>query len=153
MSGIEVVGLLLGALPILFEAIKSCKNGIQSSKTFFRRRAIVNKLSLALLLQQETLVQIVKTILRQSDYDHALDIDQNPYECLSNGQAQDHILEYLGSENLFLLNEIFRQSYDTLQRIARNIIDFVPGTEVRLYMSCIRFDLAKACMIRAEPNS
>ena len=152
MSGFEVAGLVLGALPILIEAVKSYRNGIQTSKIFFRKQATINKLTAALLLQRETLAQIIRSILKQSGCNNALDLDKNPYECLSNGQTQDQVLQYLGSDNLFILNETLRQSFDTVRRIARNITGLVPTIEVRFYAFYTYFDLAKARTITAGPD-
>ena len=132
MSGLEVAGLVLGVLPILIAAVESYKNGIQTSKIFFRKSAVVTKLTSALLFQQETLAQIVKLILLQSGCNATLEFDGNAYDCLTNGQTQERVQEYLGSSTLYVLNQTLGQSYDTVHRVARKISCFIPVIEVRL---------------------
>ena len=131
MSGLEVAGLVLGALPILIEAVTSYKNGLQTGKIFFGKQVVVNKLGSALLLQQETLTQIIKLVIPQSGYKPVLDFDNDPHECLTNVEVHDCLLEYLGISRLSILNETLRQSYDTVRRVARNIAYFVPDAKVR----------------------
>ena len=131
MSGLEVAGLMLGALPILIEAVTSYKNGIQTGKLFFRKQVVVNKLASALLLQQETLAQTIKLVITQSGYQDLLDFDKDPYECLTNSEVHDYLLEYLGTNCLSIFNESLTQSHDTVRRVARNIACFVPDVKVR----------------------
>lgn len=152
MSGFEVAGLVLGALPILIEAVKSYKNGIQTSKIFFRKKAVVNKLTLALLLQQETLAQIIKAILTQSGCNNIPEFDETPYKCLADAHVQENVLAYLGSSNLYVLNETLGQSYDTVRLVARNITHLVPMTEVRLNVFYMCFDVTSAYVTRTGPN-
>ena len=131
MSGIEVAGLVLGAIPVLIETLKFLKSGMQMSRIFFRRQAVFNKLTLALIFQQETLAQIIRSILIQSGCDTVLDFDHNPHDVLVDGQTQEHILEYLGEKNLYILTETLKQSYETVHSVAQNISCFVPVLEVR----------------------
>ena len=96
MSGIEVAGLILGAIPILFEAVDFYKQGIQKSKIFFRRRSIVGKLALALLLQQRTLAEIVKSTLAQSGCLDVERLESDPVRCLEDIEVKSRVSEWLG---------------------------------------------------------
>ena len=131
MSGFEVSGLVLGALPVLIEAVTAYRSGLQTGKIFFRRKAIVSKLTSALLLQRETLSQIVRSILEQSGCADALNLETSPYECLRKPETQALVTKFLGSDNLFVINETLEQSYDAVKRVARNIEGLVPSVEVR----------------------
>lgn len=152
MSGLEVAGVVLGAMPILIEGLKSYKNGYQSGKLFFRKPAMVNKLALALLLQRETLAQFITMILKQSGCIDTLEFDKNPDEYLRDSRTQDQVLEYLGSDNLFIVNETMKQSYDIVRRIARNIAGLVPTAEVSLDMLTTCFEIAKTHTPTADAN-
>ena len=131
MSGIEVAGLLLGSIPILVEAVSAYKDGIQKSRIFFRKRAIVEKLSLALLLQQRTLAEIIRSILTRSGCLDVWRLEADPVGCFHDSEIQAQVLEYLGEDNEVAFKGVLRQSYDTIRRIALNLAGLVGATQVR----------------------
>ncbi|CEJ62663.1 hypothetical protein PMG11_11157 [Penicillium brasilianum] len=129
MSGIEVAGLLLGALPILFKAVDLSKDSIQRGRFFIRKRHYVQKLALALLLQRQTLAETVRSILIRSGCEDILLLDDDPVGYLKDECVQNRILDYLGPENAAAFTGVLKQCDDSVRRIAKNISDLVPATK------------------------
>src|SRR5579871_4376767 len=63
MSGIEIVGLILGAIPILLPALDAYKNGLSRTAVFVRRRRHVEELIRALGVNRLLLDQHVRLLL------------------------------------------------------------------------------------------
>ncbi|KAH7176145.1 hypothetical protein EDB81DRAFT_836293 [Dactylonectria macrodidyma] len=127
MSGIEVAGLLLGALPILFAAVDLSKDGIQRGIISFRKRHFVEKLALALLLQQRTLAETVRSLLIGSGYEDVSGLHDDPVGYLSDKSVKNQLLDYLGPENTAAFTGALRQSDDIVKSKARNITGLVPA--------------------------
>ncbi|KAL4911447.1 hypothetical protein BDW74DRAFT_142924 [Aspergillus multicolor] len=127
MSGIEVAGLLLGALPILFAAVDSSKNTIDRGKLLFRTRSYVKKLADALLLQQQILAETTRSLLLASECSdvHLLEVDPAGY--LSQKSIQEDLSDYLGPANARALNTTLNTSKEAVQKIASFLSGLVPG--------------------------
>ena len=138
MSGVEVAGLVLGVLPVLIEAVESYKRGIQRGKIFFSRRKVVEKLALALLLQQQTLAETVKSILTRSGCGEIRRLEIDPIVYLQEADVQEQILEYLGAENHVTFIWALRQSSDIAKRVIRNLAGLVTAAKVQApaYITC-----------------
>ena len=130
MSGVEIAGLLLGALPVLLEAVDLYKASISKSINLFRRRTVVNKLALALLLQQRTLAETIKAILIKSGYTNASFVDDDPVTCLNDDLVREQVLDYLGSDNYAALTLTLQQSNESIEKVARNLAGLVPAVKV-----------------------
>lgn len=131
MSGFEIAGVVLGALPILFEAIDWYKNSIHRAGVAFRRRKHVDKLARALLLQKQTLEETVKSIIVASGCEDIWRLEDDPLGYLNDENVQSYIGRYLGSNDSAFI-EIIKQSNDVVKEIARNIAGLVPSYKVRL---------------------
>ena len=132
MSGTEVAGLILGAIPIFIEAVDFYKEGIQKSKIFFRRRSIVGKLALALLLQQRTLAETVKAILTRSGCQDIWRLETDPVGCLGDTEIKSQVSEWLGHENDVAFCGVLEQSDEIIRKIARNLAGLVGSPKVQL---------------------
>jgi len=132
MSGIEIAGLLLGALPILFKAVDLSKDSIQRGRFFIRKRHYVKKLALALLLQQQTLAETVRSLLIRSGCEDILLLDDDPVGYLNDECVQNRILDYLGPKNAAAFTGVLKECDDSVRRIAENISDLVPVNKVCL---------------------
>ena len=130
MSGIEVAGLVLGTLPILFEAVDLYRVNISKGKDILRRRVVVRNLENALLLQQQTLVETVRSVLIKSGCEDAWRLDDDPVAILNDELVGEQILDYLGRTNYATFNWALRQSYDCVQRITRVLSGLVPAMKV-----------------------
>ncbi|KAH0536892.1 hypothetical protein FGG08_006263 [Glutinoglossum americanum] len=129
MSGIEVAGLLLGALPVLFKAVDLSKDGIKRSRIFFQKRIYVEKLALALLLQQRTLAETVRSLLIGSGCEDVWRLDDDPFGYLNDRSVRDQVLDYLGPENDAAFAGALKQSDDIVKKIVKNIAGLVPAVK------------------------
>jgi hypothetical protein len=89
MSGIEVAGLVLGALPILFTAVDCSKDGIHRVGAAFRKKKYVQKLGHALLLQQQILGETEKSVLMASGCEDIWRFDQSPLHYLGESKVRE----------------------------------------------------------------
>lgn len=132
MSGLEVAGLVLGALPILLHAADELKTGTEAA---FRSRIYINKLSLALLLQQSILTELLRSLLAESGYDDVWRLDHDPVCCFDDPNARKHIVAYLGPEKSLAFLGLLDQAHLAVKDIARNISGFLPGSVVESTLS------------------
>jgi hypothetical protein len=130
MSGIEVAGVLLGALPILFTAVDLSKDGIQKGKLFFRTRYYIEKLALALHLQQRILAETTKSFLIRSGCEDVSRLDDDPAGYLKEEAIQSQLLDFLGPENTAAFTGTLKQSDDIVKRIASIIAGLVSTVKV-----------------------
>ena len=137
MSGIEVAGLVLGALPILFAAVDLPKSSLQRTLAAFRKRAYVGNLARALLLQKQIIAENVKSLAISSGCEEVWLVDDDPLEYLSGVAVQEQILDYLGVENHTAFVGALEQSHDAVKKIARNIEGLLPGGEVSITQNTI----------------
>ncbi|KAH6677735.1 hypothetical protein B0J14DRAFT_475288 [Halenospora varia] len=126
MSGIEVAGLVLGALPILFAAVDFSKDGIHRVGAAFRKKKYVEKLARALLLQQQILEETVKSVLMASGCEDIWHFDQDPLGYLGDASVREEILDYLGPKNELAFTGALQQSCDIVKKIAKNVAGLVP---------------------------
>lgn len=130
MSGIEVAGLVLGALPFVLKSVDTYRDGFRRFGTTFNRRKHVEKLARALLLQQRTLEELIKSIVLASGCENVLALDDDPISYLNNPDVQEQTEQYLGLKNTgFLISEL-RANDETVRKVARCISGLVPGAEV-----------------------
>ncbi|KAB5582281.1 hypothetical protein GE09DRAFT_1166780 [Coniochaeta sp. 2T2.1] len=129
MSGFEIAGVVLGALPVLFACVDLPKQGIQRGLLLFRKRAYVDKLARALLLQKQIIAENIKSVASAAGCDDVWLIDDDPYTYLNDRKVQAQILDYLGSENYTAFSAVLGQSHDILKKLALNLRGFLPGGE------------------------
>ncbi|RDW93384.1 uncharacterized protein DSM5745_00706 [Aspergillus mulundensis] len=129
MSGIEVAGLLLGALPILFAAVDSSRSTIERGRLFFRTRSYVKKLADALLLQQQILAETTRSLLLASGCSDVHLMENDPAGYLSQESIQDQLRDYLGPENTKALDATLSMSNEAVQKIASFLSGVVPGAK------------------------
>jgi hypothetical protein len=132
MSGIEVAGLVLGALPILFQALGCYRDSLGMVKLFFRERKYIDKLAHALLLQKQMLEETVRSIIIESGCRGVPDLFDNPYDYFSNPETQKTITNYLGLENTRALNGALFQIKEIIKKLAGSISGLVPAINVSI---------------------
>ncbi|KAK6338382.1 hypothetical protein TWF730_002445 [Orbilia blumenaviensis] len=125
----EVAGLVLGALPIIYGSVQVYKDGIRTSSRFFRKRPIVRKLANSLLFHRGTLTEAVRKLLINSGCDGASDLDENPFEYLRDPDNQGQLHEYLGAETEAILITRLTEACKIIQKMARSISGLVSGVE------------------------
>ncbi|KAI9645502.1 hypothetical protein NHQ30_006242 [Ciborinia camelliae] len=142
MSGIEVAGLVLGALPILFQAVDFYRDGIGRSLTALRKRKYVEKLSHALLLQQQILEETVRSVIVASGCEDIVRLDDDPLDYLNDEYLQEQVLDYLGEKNINAFNGTLEQSNTIVKKLAGSMAGFVPAFKV-----CLKFDDSYECKL------
>jgi len=131
MSGVEVVGLLLGAIPLLFPVLDHYKSGLSRIGAGFRKRKHIEKLVRALRLQQQTLVEILKSVLLSSGCGDLPDDQAEFRALLARGDVQEDIMDYLGKENHTAFLDALEECSTSLQQVTKKIAGVVPGLKVR----------------------
>lgn len=130
MSGIEIAGLVLGALPLILKSVDAYRDGFRRIGTTFNRRQHVAKLARALRLQQHTLEELIKSILLDSGFEDALGLDDDPIGFLNNSDVQEQMEDYLGLKNTSFLIEELMANTKAVGKVARCISGLVPGLQV-----------------------
>lgn len=130
MLGMEVAGLVLGVLPVLFSAVDGIKQSLGRGRLFFGKRVHVNKLARALLLQQQTLAEAIRLILSESGCDDVSQLDIDPVRYLQDDVVQDLVLDYMGNKNFAAFDGSIRQCRDNVQAVLKKIAGFVPTLQV-----------------------
>lgn len=99
MSGIEVAGLVLGALPVLIEAIDTYRKGITKVKSAIKKRVIIGKLGRALSDQKFIIEAIARDVLVRSGCDDAEGADDAQLRSLlQDKQTQGMVDSFLGPD-------------------------------------------------------
>ncbi|KAF3166232.1 hypothetical protein TWF225_000826 [Orbilia oligospora] len=126
----EVAGLVLGALPIIYGAVQVYKDGKKGGSRFFQKRNGVKKLANSLLFHKGTLTEVVRKLLISSGCDDAGDLDENPFDFLKDLDIQNQLHDYLGAETELVFVTKLNEACKTIQKIARSIAGLVPGLKV-----------------------
>lgn len=145
MSGIEVAGLVLGALPILLKSVDTYRDTFRRFGTTFNKRKHVEKLARALLLQERTLEELVKSVVLASGCEDVLTLDDDPMSYLSNPDVQEQVEEYLGPKSTKILIDELEANSEAVRKVARCISGLVPGSRVNNtanYTTGTNFDTA-----------
>ncbi len=132
MSGFEVVGIALGVLPIVLHSVDVYKDSIRRVGTTIRKRKYVEKLARALLLQQQILEEIVKSVVLACGCENVGALEEDPFEYFSNEDAQERVEDYLGPKNSIALVGLLTANNDIVKKVAENISGLVPAHQVRL---------------------
>ncbi|KAF3280599.1 hypothetical protein TWF970_002812 [Orbilia oligospora] len=123
----EVAGVVLGALPIIYGAVQVYKDGKKGGTRFFQKRNGVKKLANSLLFHKGTLTEVVRKLLISSGCDDAGDLDENPFDFLKDPDIQNQLHDYLGAETELVFATKLNEACKTIQKIARSIAGLVPG--------------------------
>ncbi|KAK3314333.1 hypothetical protein B0H66DRAFT_483219 [Apodospora peruviana] len=129
MTGFEIAGVVLGALPILFSAVDWSKRGIGKGAIFFRKRRSVEKLALALLSQRQHLTEIIRSILAGSGCEDLSRLEDDPVEYLMDEAIQEQVLDYLGEETFAALQGQLDHCHETIKLLAIKVAGLVPSIQ------------------------
>ncbi|KAK6517408.1 hypothetical protein TWF281_004065 [Arthrobotrys megalospora] len=125
----EVAGLVLGALPIIYGAVQVYKDGIKGGNRFFQKRNGVKKLANSLLFHKGTLTEVVRKLLIGSGCEDVLDLDENPFEYLMDPDIQGQLHDYLGAETEAIFVNKLNEACKSIRKIAKSIGGLVPGVK------------------------
>ena len=127
MSGIEVAGLVLGAVPVLIEAIEAYKKGFSKLKAGFRKRKIVEKLGRALIYQKSIIELITRSILVQSGCEDAAGASEPQLSLLlQESDTRAKVDEYLGKDNAKVFASAFQDCMTSICHATNRLASLVP---------------------------
>jgi hypothetical protein len=132
MSGIEIAGIVLGALPILFSALDGYRNSISRIGQGFRRRKTIEKLARALRMQRQTLLAIIKQIILESGCESLPTQDSEISSFLKEQETKARVSNYLGDENDAAFEDAVAQCFDSVSRVTARVASYVPTLKVNL---------------------
>lgn len=132
MSGIEVAGLVLGALPLVLKSVDAYRDGFRRFGTTFKKRRHVEKLARALLLQQQTLEELIKSVVLASGCEDVLALDDDPVGYLKDPDVQEQVEEFLGPKSTSLLVYELEFNSEAVRKVAKRIAGLVPGGQVSI---------------------
>lgn len=96
MSGAEVAGLVLGALPLLISALEHYKSGVGSVAAMLKWRGLLDTLIFRLKTQRTLFYLNVMILLRAAGFDDMeLQKESDCYKKLLEGDTSKKLKEYL----------------------------------------------------------
>ena len=131
MSGVEVVGIALGVLPIVLQSIDAYKDSIRRVGTTIRKRKYVEKLGRALLLQQQILEETVKSIVLACGCENVTALEEDPFGYFGDEDVRERVEDYLGPKNSVAFVGLLIANNDIVKKVAKNISGLVPQQQVR----------------------
>jgi hypothetical protein len=131
MSGIEIVGLILGAIPILLPALDAYKNGLSRTAVFVRRRRHVEELIRALGVNRLLLDQHVRLLLTKVGVEDIPNDSMELFRLLDEDkQINEDIKAFLGTEAHKLYVDTVRVCESVIRDLVRSIEGFLPKQAV-----------------------
>ena len=131
MSGVEIVGVALGILPIVLQSVDVYRDSIRRVGTTIRKRKHVEKLARALLLQQQMLEETVKSVAFACGCENVSGLEEDPFGYFNNEDVREKVEEYLGTKNSIAFVGLLTANNDTVKKVAKNISGLVPTHQVR----------------------
>ncbi|KAK6510123.1 hypothetical protein TWF481_004837 [Arthrobotrys musiformis] len=125
----EVAGLVLGALPIIYGAVQVYKDGKKGGNRFFRKRNEVKKLANSLLFHKGMLTEDIRKLLINSGCEDVLDLDENPFDYLMDPDIQGQLRSYLGVETEDAFVARLNEACKSIKKITISIAGLVPGVK------------------------
>lgn len=132
MAGIEVAGLVLGALPFVLKSVDAYRDGFRRFGTTFNKRKHVEKLARALFFQQRTLEELIKSFVLASGCEDVLALDDDPIRYLNDPDVQEQVGQFLGPKNTIVLVNELKAINETVRKMARYISGLVPADQVKI---------------------
>jgi hypothetical protein len=132
MSGFEVVGVVLGVLPIVVQSVQIYHDSIGMISTLMGKRKCVEKLACALLLQQVTLHEMMKSIINASGCGNVLALDDDPFQYFQDDYVQQEVEDFLGTKNNLVFVNLIKSNMDIVRKVAKNVSGLIPGYNVSL---------------------
>ncbi|KAF3133223.1 hypothetical protein TWF569_010667 [Orbilia oligospora] len=119
----EIAGLVLGALPILYGSVRVYRDTSKTVNRILRKRIYVDELVNALILLEGTLKLLVKSLLQDSG---AWNFEHDPFEYLKDQDVKQQLQEHLGPEMEAAFASTMEQIYDVIRGMAKSIGGVIP---------------------------
>jgi hypothetical protein len=132
MSGLEVIGVVLGAIPLIISALDSYKVTSQRIKFMMKKELLLNQLIESLeeqkfFLQTDICLALKVTHLEEKQIITL--IDEQGLNLFQNPEVADALREYLGEGFILYTNAVARCQH-TLSDIVANISGLVSTLQV-----------------------
>ncbi|KAL4985784.1 hypothetical protein BDW68DRAFT_189390 [Aspergillus falconensis] len=131
MSGVEVVGILLGAIPLVVSALRTYKEAKQRYIWFMNKEPYIDRLIQSLNEQIYFIRADVDIALQSTGLEHdkiKAFLSDPDLDLLSNQEVADAIRDYLG-EGLQLYLDALARCQNTICNIVKNLNGLVSGTK------------------------
>jgi hypothetical protein len=132
MSGVELLGVVLGTLPILLKTVEGFRNAGHASRLFSKKRFYVRKLLNALYEHNQCLSGIVRLLLTRSGYDDVSFVGNDLHASIQSDDIREHIQECLCSEDFSVFMEILRESAEIMDNMTKALQGLVVSAKVSL---------------------
>ncbi|KAK3395011.1 hypothetical protein B0H63DRAFT_427002 [Podospora didyma] len=134
MSGFEIAGVVLGALPVIIAAVDLLRDAKQKTLIPFRKRHHVARLANALLLQKQTIAETIRLLSVHSgcashDDGDLSRLDDDPLGYLEDEDVKAQILDFLGDKNHAALTGALQESSRVVKRVAKQLAGLVPSRQ------------------------
>ena len=129
MSGLEVVGIALGSIPIVLHFLDVYKSSIRRVGTTIWKRKHVEKLARA-LLQQQILEETVKSAVLVCGCENVGALEVDPFEYFSHGDVRERVEDYLGPKNGIAFVGLLTANNEIVKKVAKNISGLIPAHQV-----------------------
>lgn len=139
MSGVEVVGLVLGTIPFIIAVLDRYKG----STLLSRRKKHVDKLIHALLEQEVLLEANVKLLLQKIDTDEDPQTTDELLNVLRDPQVAQQVEEYLGPKAYVSYIRTITDCEKVVGEVAKSIEGLGPASSV----SAFRVMLLGCCLV------
>lgn len=128
MSGIEVAGLVLSAVPVLLEAIDGYKKGMRRLTTAIKKRKVIEKLGRALRFQKSIIEEITRNVLVKSGCAAAAGADGAQLGVLSQDkQTQERVNGFLGTNNARVFSDALVDCMAAVRHVTIGLASLVPA--------------------------
>lgn len=151
MSGLEVVGVALGCIPIVLHCVDVYKSSIRRVGTTIWKRKHVEKLARALLLQQQILEETVKSVVLACGCDDVGALEEDPFGYFGSEVVRERVEDYLGPKNSVAFVGLLTANNDIVRKVAKNISGLIPAQQVRvgvffslIFLPFLHFPIAMA---------
>lgn len=125
MSGIEIIGLVMGAIPLVIEGLKAYQSGLKSISSGFRKRKIVDKLCHKLQFQAHTIELLVAHLLLHSGCPVPATLNAQNVTIINDPEVHPALVEYLDRRYDSFVS-ILVESNNILQDLAVKIAKLIP---------------------------
>ncbi|KIX00630.1 uncharacterized protein Z518_09695 [Rhinocladiella mackenziei CBS 650.93] len=134
MSGIEVAGLILGAIPILTEGLQTYRKSLKAVKPAFEKRKTIDSLLRALSRQATILEELLKSVLIESGCEIPSSFPAGIEQILTDSETQEAVKDYLGSKHdIFIFT--LEDCDEIFHRLALKIAKLVPSVKDSVELS------------------
>ena len=130
MSGIEIAGIVLGALPVVFGTLDGYAAAMARIRRGLRKRKYVESLVRSLQMQKQTLEMIVKIVLVESGCHSSPPEDGEMVEFLKGQSVKECVKDYLGEQKDLAFIGAITECSESLYRAICKVAAYVPSLKV-----------------------